>query len=916
MNLRECCYYMGVLLLMGFCLCGVSAEQRDVKQLVFEGNKAFASAEIQSGLSGSKNWLYASHPFATDEEFSNRVRHMVLMGYVYAGYLDASVKVKRDADRHWRVSIVEGPAYRLGELTFKAPAGLDMGDIHQRLMNPDYQPPNMSAPSDAGKLLEDRFYGGQWRKGEVGAVSFQRVRLLARDLRLHFQLSGYPDPRIHATVRRDPKAGRVDLELEVRPGARILQELADVEINGCDRNKPCEVLDYLGIKVGMKVEWLLERRARERLWRSGRFLKHEVAWNKLDGGKKWKLVIDLMENPKVPPLGEVLPVEARMMLALSELVSARGGMKGEWAFVMNARLPEELGVKFEQFGFRAAYKEEAFVLEAEVVDEGKARSMAGVMRTPGNESMLHIPSDKVKWTGPAGGLLGVGLLLNLKGGVKPNPTSQGGNFFMKLGGTVSTMSRPVRIDIGFAPAWVLGLLYAEEGGRGQKPRFRIVKTVAQRKAGHWVFRGTLMYGQKKAGHLIVRTNEKTFAPMGLEIKYELEAEAGVSFQANFENKPGALQAMQRRMEAVAVGARELNRPDRVFSSGVDMFFRRVAGPLVDWGGALSGASFNLSGKADVIREMAEPFDDLFKEKKTPFPAHEKCLDDKLAPDQWLVAHPVNFDPSAARTLPFGSAVVGLLLNGGFTPGMMETFRGWGRGLARERILFSLGRSTNLAPVLKRLSGKGNPGPFSCLLAAKLLNESGQPGGPDFANKGMRELNVEGMRRDIAAFFPRESPQWRAVAKSQPLFKEVPLERLSAALGLFLPPGDIASLVSQLEKWKTHANADTNVNDADDLLLAMAMALGSALRMELEWARLGSLADIRRRAFEGSVAHQFGLAMLHLKGQQVQMDKLESFHWATLAARQGHPDARALREHLLRQMTPKEIVEATRRLRGR
>ncbi|SVE55000.1 uncharacterized protein METZ01_LOCUS507854, partial [marine metagenome] len=113
MNLREY-YYVGIALLMGFCLWGVSAEQRELKQLSFEGNKAFTAAEIRSGLSGLKVWTYATHPLATDEEFANRVRHMVLMGYVYAGYLDASVKVKRDADRHWQVSIVEGPGYRLG----------------------------------------------------------------------------------------------------------------------------------------------------------------------------------------------------------------------------------------------------------------------------------------------------------------------------------------------------------------------------------------------------------------------------------------------------------------------------------------------------------------------------------------------------------------------------------------------------------------------------------------------------------------------------------------------------------------------------------------------------------------------------------------------------------------------------------
>ncbi|MDP7011762.1 MAG: hypothetical protein QF685_10310 [Verrucomicrobiota bacterium] len=913
MNLRDCCY-MGVLLLMGFCLWGVSAEQRGVRQLVFEGNKVFASAEIQLGLSASKDWLHASHPLATDEEFANRVRHMVLMGYVYAGYLDTSVKVKRDADRRWRVSIVEGPVYRLGKLTIKAPAGLDMGDIHQRLTNPDYQPPDMSAPSDADKLLDNQFYGRQWRKGEVGSVSFQRVRLLAHDLRLHFQLDGYPNPRIHATVRRDLKAGRVGLGLEVRPGARILRELADVEINGCEHNKPSEVLNFLGIKTGMKVERLMERRARERLWLSGRFLKHEVAWRKLDGDEEWKLVIDLMENPRVPPLGEALPAEARMMLALSRMVSARGGMRGEWAFAVNAKLAENLLKGHEQFGLRGAFKDEAFVLETEVVEEGKARLMAGVVRIPDNESMLHIPSDKVKWTEPADGFLGMGLLLNFKGGVHPNPTPRGRNFFIKMNGTLSTMPQPVRVDIDFAPAWILGLLYAEDGA---EPRFRIVKTEAQRKGGYWVFRGILRHGRKEAGHLVVRADEKTYNPIGLEMKFEFDGGDGLmSFQANFEKKPRALNAMRRRIVTAAVDARELNHPDCSFSSGVNMLFRHVAGPLVDWVGTLSGVNFKLSEKADVIGGMVEPLDDLFKEAGSPFFLSEKSFDDKPAPGQWLISHPVDFQPDATRSLPAGNAVIGLLLNNGFTPGFMETFRGWGRDLAREQMLFSIGRSANLAPVLERLSGKGDPGPFSCLLAAKLLNESGQPGGPAFADKGMRELNVAGMRRDIAAFSPRESPQWRAVVKSQPLFKEVPLERLSTALGLFLPPGDIASLVGQLEKWKTRANADANADGAEDFLLAMAMALGPALRMELEWARLGSLADIRRRAFEGSVAHQFGLAMLHLKGQQVQMDKLESFHWATLAARKGHPDARALREHLLRQMTPKEIVEATRRLRGR
>ena len=55
-----------------------------------------------------------------------------------------------------------------------------------------------------------------------------------------------------------------------------------------------------------------------------------------------------------------------------------------------------------------------------------------------------------------------------------------------------------------------------------------------------------------------------------------------------------------------------------------------------------------------------------------------------------------------------------------------------------------------------------------------------------------------------------------------------------------------------------------------------------------------------------------MATRYAEGEGVEKDLVEALKWATLAAREGHPEAQQRRRELLTMMTKGEILEAERR----
>src|SRR5205085_6192248 len=82
-----------------------------------------------------------------------------------------------------------------------------------------------------------------------------------------------------------------------------------VQFTGLKLNRPEDVIAFLGLKVGMPVSLSVLRNVREKLWETGRFLKHEIQADISPAHPgRVKLTIDMLEHPDAKPIGIEQPM--------------------------------------------------------------------------------------------------------------------------------------------------------------------------------------------------------------------------------------------------------------------------------------------------------------------------------------------------------------------------------------------------------------------------------------------------------------------------------------------------------------------------------------------------------------------------------------------------------------------------------
>jgi TPR repeat protein len=67
----------------------------------------------------------------------------------------------------------------------------------------------------------------------------------------------------------------------------------------------------------------------------------------------------------------------------------------------------------------------------------------------------------------------------------------------------------------------------------------------------------------------------------------------------------------------------------------------------------------------------------------------------------------------------------------------------------------------------------------------------------------------------------------------------------------------------------------------------------------------------KAAAQGNAKAQFNLGVMCGTGEGVLQDFVKAYMWLNLAAEQGIPNAKAMRDHLIDVMTPAQIAEAQR-----
>ena len=272
----------------------------------------------------------ACHPLAPRSELADAIAGKVRAALQQAGYGEARAKATLDLQaERLCLEIHEGPRYVRGEVRIEGGEAIPTKDLHERLTRP-YPPAEATRPQFAqdgpaqvmrwlnrnGKQLA--LEAAVWEAGKPAPLHPQADQRLAHDVRLALEDLGYRDARFEVVRQMHPETHTVDLAVRI-DHLGVAATLQAISVKGHERCSEAAILQWLGVRTG---EVLTRRRLAEleqRLWSSGRFIKHQVIAEPAGEGQAGKhLTVEVMESPYAPPLGEELGRESLALLRVRD----------------------------------------------------------------------------------------------------------------------------------------------------------------------------------------------------------------------------------------------------------------------------------------------------------------------------------------------------------------------------------------------------------------------------------------------------------------------------------------------------------------------------------------------------------------------------------------------------------------------
>ncbi len=297
----------------------------EISRLEFKGVASFSERSIRQELEDDFQVIVASDPGASLDEYLSLLEMKVRDGYRDGGFRDATARADVDPSGE-RICILvdEGPRITAGKILIQTSDELLADRLHERLLT--------TGDDSAGK---HKFTGAEsarapgetaskaaaWKKGEP--IKFRRDADpdLTEKVREALDDLGYEAAQFTARVEADPKLEyEYNLWVEItKTGISTEPEL--VTVYGCRKNSAAEVLEYLGLVSG-ETKGAHCQELRDRLWTSGRFMKHEVSRVPQLAAGRYELRIELQEYDEAPPLRQPLSTEEQIMLKCRDWLAA------------------------------------------------------------------------------------------------------------------------------------------------------------------------------------------------------------------------------------------------------------------------------------------------------------------------------------------------------------------------------------------------------------------------------------------------------------------------------------------------------------------------------------------------------------------------------------------------------------------
>jgi len=676
-------------------------------RLVLAGNRSFSREAIADALGGDVDVLQAAHPHAPLDGYTSLLRAKLLMGYLRNGFSRTKVSVSiDDTSKVVKVTVTEGPRFVNGGVKVVGARAVSEAEL-QKLLTSKGAPGTATAASAV------------WEAGAPTKFDRLSTERLAEQVRTAYTHFGrfFPDVGVKVVPQRDGKTAVLTIVVRAEGPKAVVGR---IEVTGLKVNLPEDVVEYLGLRVGMSLDGAAMAAMEKKLWESGRFLDSGITPEREDEvSGEVRLRIHVREFEKAPPLKEELSASDKAMLRLRRHLSgfATGDMDavltiGQQGATTELVLSPEHGVL------------------ARIRDERAKRDE--VLLYGAKRLGFYTMADRTGVESTHSGSISATLAL------KANPEKDAEQpFVFQFHLSASTKSADeagqaaFRANVTLEPVAFLGLARREG-------------LAVSRKNGETVLKGA---------NFLLRVREATGEVVELSVP---DALMGMSIRAEFV--PGRFEAYSKELAALPAGAvRQASATEvlahfitrsgprqLLFARGTAEQQERVARAIAR---LARGTATPLAGGLASHAEEGERF-------ALPVAAGAGGMMQALA--QVAI-------PTAQRLFPKGS---------------------WPVVLVREAALVVCGRSRYTTLVLQDLYRSEDTGPVGYLATAWLLGYANRDMARVFARKGLEELSVGAFRKDARILLSDEGVVGKALVglrRSALELDEEDLEALDAVL---------------------------------------------------------------------------------------------------------------------------------------
>jgi hypothetical protein len=294
-----------IVLILAFLLSSAALAQNalkvgalgDTAAIAFEGNAHFTDDELRAGLRQHPACVVASHPDAPRQAYVTQIADALARGYRKYGFQTASVNAAVNvAGDGILVQIEEGQQLRNGPVVVKGVDDHLAGALRERLQ--------------VGKTDADGHNDAVWVQGQPS--NFENSPRIRRMVTEELREQGWLTADSHVELEADAEVVTLnvivdDLGVESVVGA--------ITVEGAERHRDAQIVEFLGLAEGAKIDGGVLAESRTRLYDSGRFIQQTITMKRRrPEGAVVDLTITIEESPDVPLLSEPFPRYAEALL--------------------------------------------------------------------------------------------------------------------------------------------------------------------------------------------------------------------------------------------------------------------------------------------------------------------------------------------------------------------------------------------------------------------------------------------------------------------------------------------------------------------------------------------------------------------------------------------------------------------------